>query len=216
MSGDDVALEHKQQYCDVQLNCSDGKYMRTHRVMLAAASPVFHQMFTNGMQESVLPCTVDIVDCTVSQVYAFVLTLYVPQHFCHVSTFEEFIERVNGAITIAQKYICFDGYFVLMWRVLLGAILTDHRESLIASPIHLDKFIQSADKLNNACVELNLKVAAWLPYREQLTRELSTLCKFTLPSGRVGYAMLVAMAKTNVEIREEATCAVSDSDECSE
>lgn len=39
-------------FCDVTIECDDGRHFEAHRIVLASSSPYFRAMFTHNMQES--------------------------------------------------------------------------------------------------------------------------------------------------------------------
>ena len=45
-------LRKKGSFCDVTVQCDDGRSFEGHRIVLAAASPYFRAMFSHNMQES--------------------------------------------------------------------------------------------------------------------------------------------------------------------
>ena len=45
-------LRKKGAFCDVTVQCDDGRIFEGHRIVLAAASPYFRAMFSHNMQES--------------------------------------------------------------------------------------------------------------------------------------------------------------------
>ena len=96
-------LLNNDQLTDVQLLCGpDGEIVRAHRVVLAAASPVFLAMFTTaGTSEAEYPHVVRIPDVDAHHMRLFVQMLYRTSVFACT---DEYFACIGQLCDIAQKY----------------------------------------------------------------------------------------------------------------